>query len=138
MENNEEVLRITMRDLNESSLPDPKKVIKIELRGIAMFTKGNWTVTKWSSHKHLHISSDDKEAEYGSLIFIADCGNYAKEDGLPYNPDAEANAQLISSAPDLYYALVELLNQYLFESQIVDSPTIRKAMMAIAKADGKE
>lgn len=105
-----------------------------------MFTEGKWIVTKWSSHKHLHISSDIKEKEYGSLMFIADCGNYEDKD-LPYNPDVEANARLISAAPDLYYALktaLTMLETHVFSRHPDDyvSNGVKDIMeKAIAKAE---
>ena len=106
-----------------------------------MFTEGNWTVTKWSGHIHLHISSDIDEKKYGSLMFVADCGNSKLENGLPYNPDAEENARLISAAPDLYYALKAILNKRVecheTESSYIP-PEIEMAYKVIEKAEGKD
>lgn len=105
-----------------------------------MFTGGKWEVTKWSSHRRLHISSNEKEECYGSLLFVADCGNYDEEDGLPYNRDVEDNARLISSAPDLYCALKAILDKRMecheTESSYIP-PEIEMAYKAIAKVEGK-
>lgn len=111
-----------------------------------LYTGGNWEVTKWSSHKHLHISSDINSERYGSLMFIADCGNYDEKDGLPYNPDVEANARLISAAPDLYLALKEcaqyfrdkILTQYERDETIPYFREYEIAVKAIAKAETKK
>ena len=55
---------------------------------------GKWEVTKWASHKDIHISVKD---EYDNYMFVANCGN-PETDTLPHNRDAEANANLIVSA----------------------------------------
>jgi len=104
-----------------------------------MFTGGKWEVTKWSNHRHLHISSDEKEECYGSLIFIADCGNYNEEDGLPYNREVYDNARLISAAPDLYYALktaLFMLQSHVF-SQHPDDSVSNEVKEIIEKAIAK-
>jgi hypothetical protein len=63
------------------------------------YTFGKWEITRWASHRHVHVSCNDG---YGNMIFIADCGNEKSEDGLPYNPAVIANANLIAAAPDLH------------------------------------
>jgi hypothetical protein len=73
-------------------------------------------------------------------LHIADCnpGNFLKSD-IPQN-EVVVNAQLISSAPDMYEALKALLTQYslaLLENHITDTPTMLMARNAIAKAEGK-
>ena len=57
---------------------------------------GKWEVTKWASHKNIHISVKD---EHGCDMyrFIANCGN-PDPDSLPHNPNAEGNANLIVAA----------------------------------------
>jgi len=93
------------------------------------FTKGEWKIT-------------DKEINANGVEFIRiGCIDESvlgvRADKHIAFADNYENAQLISSAPDMYEALIELLNQYLFESQIADSPTIRKAKNAISKAGRK-
>lgn len=76
----------------------------------------NFTEKPW------RVSTDDAEA--GIYYVRAAYGPYARED--------EANARLISAAPDMFFALLEcevLLNEY---------PIIlRQVKAAIAKAEGK-
>lgn len=111
-----------------------------------MFTGGKWEVTKWSSHRHLHVSSDDQASCYGSLKFVADCGNYDEKDGLPYNCDVEDNARLISSAPDMYQALKafecafkeDTIMASGFATKMMLGEAIEKARNAIAKAEGQD
>ena len=48
------------------------------------------------------------------------------------------NANLIAASPLLLHALDQLLAQYLFESQIADSPLIRRCKEALEKAEGRK
>jgi len=59
------------------------------------YTEGKWEVTKWSSHKHLHISANDHGP---ALTFVCNLGNINEADGLPYNPNSTNNANLICAA----------------------------------------
>ena len=107
-------------------------------------TQGEWEVTKWASHNDIHISVD--EGSY--LRFVANCGNPIA-DTLPTNPDAEANAHLISAAPDMREALVRLLEGSeiapleedvpirVWERVMPSSEAILLGFQALAKARGE-
>ena len=97
-----------------------------------MYTPGKWEVTKWASHEDIHVSVNEGH----SMRFIANCGNPAA-DTLPTNPDAEANAHLISSAPDLCEALrvtLKNLDDGLANKNLALKTMIRQAL---AKAEGR-
>lgn len=100
------------------------------------YTKGEWEVTKWASHPNIHVSVEDGKG----FRFIANCGN-PKDDTLPTNPDAEANAHLIAAAPDMYEALKELIDHMTMTKGAFARPTLadvkRMADKALAKAEGK-
>ena len=51
-------------------------------------------------------------------------------------PEEEANANLISAAPDMYEALNELYLEYL-KISIMPTETTKKVVKALAKAEGK-
>lgn len=92
------------------------------------YTQGEWEVTRWESHKDIHVSAKDA---WGNYVFVANCGN-PKSDSLPTNENAEDNAKLIASAPELYEALKSMLDWYNPTGILRD-----KVLSAIAKAEGK-
>ena len=108
-------------------------------------TPGEWKVTTWASHNEIHVSSDERSE---ILTFIASCGNL-NSDTLPHNPNALANAHLISASPDMYEALKGILqvaqpySDRVFEKKyhglfIVYGNRLDTALEAISKADGND
>jgi len=62
------------------------------------------------------------------------------EEGIAYNISREANAHLISAAPDMYEALKALLDEYQItdeDTEINVSANWVRAFKAISKAEGK-
>jgi hypothetical protein len=54
---------------------------------------GKWEVTKWASHKDIHVSVRD----FDNMIFVANFGN-PTSNTLPTNPNAEGNAEIVCLA----------------------------------------
>ena len=97
------------------------------------YTKGDWKVDE-TLRKRVILNhpnwSDDKKV-------IADCNQWL-------NSESEANAQLISSAPDLYEAGIEIRDNAVLQEQENGYYLLRlsyaswKVMCkALAKAEGK-
>jgi len=64
------------------------------------YTKGEWEVIEYTTDAEVHVS--------GNGYFIANCGHTGRDERLPYNPNAIANAHLIAAAPDMAQSGVEL------------------------------
>ena len=87
---------------------------------------GNWTPGPWRFLRHEdgrgeEIFGFDVAAENGKSILYFDADD---------NPETEANARLIASAPELLEALKGLL-------EIRSGRTVKAARAAILKAEGK-
>jgi hypothetical protein len=95
------------------------------------YTPGPWTLGKGT------VRVRTEEDEQGRTKLIAEC--YTTNQGIRYPHDfeeREANARLISAAPDLLEALQELLKSlptYPVPPS-VKNDTIRKARLAVGKA----
>ncbi len=77
-------------------------------------TFGNWKVIKRSTDKDIHVCAEFAD----NLTFVCNCGNPDGE-SLPSNPDAEANARLISASPDMYEALIKLVHKFRVSGEIL-------------------
>lgn len=110
------------------------------------YTKGEWKVTRWSSHNEIHVSADDGN----NSNFVANCGHTGKDEVLPYNKEAIANANLISASPDMYEALKDALDlldtqlkeyneslSLLHRQKVGRGLIATKISKALAKAEGK-
>jgi len=114
-------------------------------RGQTMFTKGTWEYTEELGANFSMIGADNVViCGLPNPLGADDCSN-SPEEMKKMRLDKElvemrANAQLISAAPDLYYALKAILIDW---EEILDrrssfvSPEIEMAKDAIAKAEGK-
>ena len=92
---------------------------------MAEYTKGDWRV-------HPANKTDVYALNQGSQ-FIAECGNAR----LPNGEDL-ANARLISAAPDLYEALMGLIEYYDIILVGDDPECWVRAINAKTKAEGKK
>jgi len=100
------------------------------------YTKGDWHIIK-DTDKRLHVMSRGKD---GTMSI-----NICK---MPVHPDAEANAHLIASAPDLYEALkgaVRFIEDFgghrhlsAFPDNCEHCHIIKGGKQALSKAEGKD
>ena len=101
--------------------------------------------TQWVHGKHLPAQYNNATGVYGTLAcghytIVADTGGHSCE-SLTLREDQEANARLISAAPDLL-AVAKLVQRYFdvdYEESYQDTDEILKGVeQAIYKAIGKE
>jgi hypothetical protein len=92
---------------------------------MSKFTKGPWVRRK----NEIGIIDQSDTQSYGMMLVIA------RVDEYDFKDDYEANANLIASAPDMYDALVNLM-EYL-ETDNMKNLNMNLARKALAKADGK-
>ena len=90
----------------------------------------NYTKGEWKAWWH------DEIDEYESDLRIRVNGTDLAIILTDNTQEAEANAQLIASAPDLYEALNKLYKAYLRVTTMPDEAS-REAIKALAKAEGK-
>ena len=94
-----------------------------------MYTKG-----EWKPAYHGNVNGYEKYSVCTDTDVV--CNIHVKADGN----EANANAHLIASAPDMYEALKVLVKEYnvdLEYCKFTDIPHWEKACKALAKAEGK-
>jgi len=88
-----------------------------------MFTKGEWKVEEADMYGHF-ITTNQRESALAKV----------------FNPDSQANANLIAAAPDMYEALEGLEPTLQSMAETVLHPTMRtivtNAFKALSKAEG--
>ena len=98
---------------------------------VAKFTPGPWTVDK--SHMYGAINAGKWH------VAMANFYNCHDEEVRVTREQQEANAQLISAAPDLFEALKIILEYPYGDASPLDDPLVmERARAAIRKAEGEE
>jgi|SRR6476620_12372489 len=98
------------------------------------FTQGPWIVDR----ENPCIIRDQDDTR------IADCDNFQyTDDGEIQLPDCPHNARLIAAAPDLYEALIDFIENPLFQVAVGGNPVVVDRMLdraraALAKARGEQ
>lgn len=87
-------------------------------------TPGHWRVQHPKGINHISVASDK--------LFICEIYKYP-----PTDKEAEANANLIAAAPELFDALHHVMKASAECGWIFGKTTAEKAMAAIAKAKGE-
>lgn len=102
-----------------------------------------YTKEEWQAHKGMKVTGQ------AGLTYVADCYPFNERMGRPTLVEAEANAQLIASAPDLYEACKDALRALNTNDIPLQDPlqqeyrvkTKMRAMasikQALARAEGK-
>ena len=102
--------------------------VAVRIEEVSMHTKGEWKYRK----KRFNYG-DDIDKPLGSIMangwFICRIDNA---------PEAEANANLIAAAPELYEALKEIESTIYWGNTLEAEARHKRTQQALAKAEGKD